>query len=204
MKRLALLLPLLALAGCTRDNGASIQIQGICGPTTACRFSGKCDAYVAINPALDTSLTDYMTLFFELENQLPDNSNKETGKLNTNDASIDEAVVKYSGLVAGSQTIGLSERLKASSTGVFGFEVVPASVGAALPAAPPAYPQVAVMNVTVRLRGHLDDGSRFETAEFPFTIDVTGGANAYMIPTTAVACPGACPQLGQYPAGCGQ
>ena len=48
----------------------------------------------------------------------------------------------------------------------------------------------------MRLRGSYGDGTRFETAEFPVTIDVTTGA-----PQTA-SCAGACPQANQSPAGC--
>jgi hypothetical protein len=199
MKRLALLLPLLALAAC-RQNGASVQIQAICAATSTCTFSNSCGAVALGNPVLDPGLTDYLTLILQLENQLPDNANGNLGKLNTNDAHVDEGVVDYEGALSGSAVVPASGLVKATSTGLIFVDVIPATRGPALVAAP-AFPLFSEVLATIRLRGYYDDGTRFETADFPVTVQVSSGTSAF--PESAVAtCPGACPHVGQWPAAC--
>jgi hypothetical protein len=195
-----LALPLLALglSGCVVGNNASLQIQGVCVPEAGCAFSATCGSFIVANPTLDTSVTKYMTLFFQVENQLKDNAGADVFRLNTNAATIEEAHVEYSGVLGGSVTFGVNAQVPASSTTVVGVDVIPGSVGAVFgsPGAPPAYPLFSEAIAKLKLRGHYADGSSFETGEFLITIDVTSGA-----PQTAT-CGGACPQAGQYPAAC--
>jgi hypothetical protein len=193
-----LVLPLaaIALGGCA-DNAASIEFQGICVPKGDCSFSGKCDSYVVVNPTLDSAVTQHMTMFFQLKNQLADNASTDLQRLNTNDANVEEAAIEYSGNagLSGKVAFGLAGQVPAAGTAVVGVDVIP-GFASGLNMTPPAYPVFLEAVAQVRLRGHYVDGSSFETAPFQVTIDVTTGA-----PQTRT-CAGACPQVGQYPAGC--
>lgn len=192
MKRLALLLPLLALAGC-RQNGASIQVQAICAPSSDCVFSSTCGTIALGNPRIDRAAASSLILIMQLENQLPDNADANVGRLNTNDAHVDEATVEYSGALTGKVTIPATGRIPANGNQLVVVDAIPAAVAARL-APGPAYPLFNVVLAKIRIAGYYDDGSRFETAEFPVDIEVTTGGVA--------TCAGACPQPGQWPATC--
>lgn len=211
MKRLALLLPLLAVAAC-RDNSASVQIQEICAPTKSCTFSGKCDAQALGNPVWDPTVTNYVTLILQVENQLPNNAVKESGKLNTNDAHIDAATVAYAGAMGGEVSTTATGDIPAAGISVVWVDVVPASASGAITGstAIPPFPAYAALTAKLRLRGYYDDGTRFETAEFPVVIQVSTGTSTRpdaFVPsptntTTGLQCTVACPHVGQWPAAC--
>lgn len=176
-RALLLALPLLALAGC-RDNRASITLTGICALSTSCRFAGKCDAYYAGEPVIDaaTSPTGYLPIFIEAENQMPDNADKNIRRTNTNDAHVDEIVVEYGGLALPRQVMGTQQLVPAASSSVIGVNLIPASLGAQPALA--AYAPTATtreMTATVTLRGYFDDGTRFETGEYPIAVQVCSG-----------------------------
>jgi hypothetical protein len=198
MKRLALLLPLLALAAC-RENDASIQIQDICVPPSGCSFSDKCDATVVVNPELDPAVATQMILFFQVENQLANNSQKDTYRLNTNDAYLEHYQVAYSGALSGTTPwLSATGVVPANGTAVTGLMVVPPTALATLTSAV-AWPDIAPATAKVKLRGHYRDGTEFETAEYPVNIDIASGAPA--IPSPCGGGP-ACPGDGIYPAVC--
>lgn len=195
MKRLLLLLPVLALGAC-RDNGASVQIQSVCAFNSACTFAGgKCETVALGNPVIDTSVTGVLVLVLQLENQLTDNTNVDLRRLNTNDAHVDRVEIEYGGLLGGKVTLGAQGFIPAANTGLVWIEIIPATVGDALPT-PPAFPNFASLTANVRFSGYLDDGTRFETAQFPLSIDVTTGGG------TATCTTGYCPKSGQWPATC--
>jgi hypothetical protein len=196
MKRALLLLPLVALVSCAQPGVGTVLVRGVCGPTTSCKFTGKCDAYVVVNPTIDSSVTNYLELFLEVANQLPDNGDQNNGRLNTNAATIEGANIEFGGALAGKVSVPVSGAIPSEGTSVVGVQVIPGAVGAALPGVPPAYPDLATVTARVRLHGHFADGSWFETSDFNVQIEVTTGA-----PQTAT-CATACPQAGQYPAGC--
>jgi hypothetical protein len=199
MKTRALLISLLgiALASCAQPSVGTVLVTGVCGPTAACKFSGKCDAYIVVNPTLDTSLTKYLELFFEFQNQLADNSDKSTGRLNTNDAFITSGTVEFAGSLTGKVPLTVNGIVPTAGASVMGAVIIPPEAGALLRDPPLAYPALDQLTAKVRFRGHYADGSTFETSDFTVNIEVTAGA-----PQTAT-CADACPQVGQYPAGCG-
>lgn len=211
MKRLALLLPLLALAAC-RDNGASVQIQQICAPTKTCSFTGKCDAQALGNPVWDPTVTEYVTLILQVSNLLPDNSNKEAGKLNTNDAHVDSATIDYGGAMGGTGSTTATGDIPANGTSVVWVDVVPVASSGPITASTsiPAFPAYAGLTAKIRLRGYLDDGTRFETAQFPVVIQVSTGTSTHpdaYVPsptntTVGLQCTLACPHVGQWPGVC--
>jgi hypothetical protein len=187
MKHPALLVPLLALVSC-HQNGATVQIQGICGVPDTCTFSGKCDAFELGNPLIDTGTASDKALqtFMQFENQAPDNSQKDIYRTNTNDAHLDEAVVEYSGAFSGKAVFGMRGDVPAGGTSVAEVDLVPHFVGTVLP----NYTSYEEVIATLRVRGHFDDGTSFETAEYPVTINLCSGCTP---------CPGSC----QYPSQCG-
>jgi hypothetical protein len=192
-RALLLALPLLGVAACT-DNGASIQIQQICAPSKDCTFSNKCDQAAMANPRLDTSVTSNLIVILQLANQLPDNSDADLKRLNTNNAHVDQAVVDYTGALSGSVTMDAQASIPAGGTQLIWIELIPSFLGTALTTTPPAYPDFIPVGTNLRLRGFYDDGTRFETAKFPLTVEVeTGGT---------LVCANACPQSGQWPNAC--
>jgi len=188
-----LALPLLALAACA-DNRASVQVQAVCSATDDCTFAETCDTQALGNPIIDTARTKVLDLPLQVENQLPDNTNRAIGKTNTNDAHIDEAVVEYQGAYTGRAVLEMNAVVFASGSSVIFVQIIPSVVGTALGA--PGTPREVLANL--KLRGYYDDGTRFETGEFPVAIKVctTGCAPTC---TSGIYCPHA----GQYPVACG-
>jgi hypothetical protein len=184
----------LGVHGCA-DDRASIQIQAVCAPTDDCTFGGRCDAQFIGYPTLDTatSTTDRLWLFLQVENQLPDNEDPESGRLNTNDAHIDETTIEYEGPALPTVAVGSNFSVQASSTSVVSVDLIPESVGDLLPGG--NYELVA----RVRFRGYYDDDTRFETGEFPITVRICSGC-------APAACTGfgTCPPTseGQRPLAC--
>jgi len=184
------------LHGCA-DDRASIQIQAICAPSDDCTFSGRCDMQYIGFPTLDvaTSLTGRLWLFLQVENQLPDNEDLDAGRLNTNDAHIDETTIEYDGAPFPPVAIGSNFSVQAGETAVVSVDAIPQPLDALTVLA--AYEGEVVARV--RFRGYYDDATRFETGEFPITIRVCNGC-------APVACAGAgtCPpdSEGQLPITC--
>ncbi len=156
--------------GCA-DDRATVQIQHVCSPPDTCAFDEGCDAQYISWPTLDrtASPTDTVILYLQVENQLPDNSNANTGRLNTNDAHVDEAIVEYEGVPLPKITAGMNLRVAAGSTSVVKVEVIPTAIGTALAAF------TGELLANVRLGGYFDDGTRFETGDFAVTVRVCAG-----------------------------
>ena len=195
-----LALPLLALAGCA-DNRGSLSLRGICAPPDSCRFSGQCDAYTLVTPLIDAvnNPVAQLTLFVEAENQLPDNADADVWRVNTNNAHVDEIVVEYSGISLPRAVMGTQQTVRAATISVLAIDVIPEALqaGAALAAYAPTA-TVREMTVTVRLRGYWDDGTRFETGEYPVAVQVCSNCLA-ACPATST---GVCPADGQLPRAC--
>ena len=200
-RALLLALPLLAL-GCV-DNRASLTVQGICFPSSSCTFTAKCDSYFLGTPSIDPTVAvdGRLTLFFDVSNQLPDNSNSDTFKTNTNGAHIDEAVVDYEGIALPRQTLAMQQWIPAASTAVLGLDVMASSTATAATLAayaPTTTPRQ--MGAVVRLRGYWEDGTRFETGEFPIAVDVCSGCVPLQCAPKSTCPPNS---EGQTPINCG-
>lgn len=205
MKTRALLLALplvaLGLGGC-RDNRASVSIHGICSIPATCTFSGKCEAFALDVPTIDagTSTSGRLLLPLEVANQLADNSSTDTFKTNTNDAHVDEVLIDYQGITLPRQVIGTQALIPTAGTAVLAVEVIPAALNAltVLGAyAPTATPRE--MTAVVKLGGYWDDGSRWETGEFPIAVRVCTGCVASCTTPTATCPPDS---NGQLPIAC--
>ena len=93
----------------------------------------------------------------------PNNANLQIGKVNTNDAHIDEAFIEYQGAYTGRAVLGMNAVVFAGGTSVIFVEIVPQAVGIALGAQ--ATPRVLLANL--KLRGYYDDGSASRPASSP-------------------------------------
>ena len=186
-RALLLALPLLAL-GC-RDNRASVQIQAVCAPNDTCAFGGECDAQYIGFATVDAGLTGHLWVLLQVANQLPDNADKTLGRTNTNDAHVDQVAVEYDGIGLGKAVYDVTNfRVPSNGTAVISAEAIPVALNAQPVLAafgPTAAPRTMVANI--RLRGYLDDGSRFETGEFPIGVRVCTGCVTAC--PTAATCP---------------
>lgn len=201
--RLAPLALAIALAGCTADNNASIRIQSICSPPDTCTFSSTCDLqYIGII-TLDTAATDYLWLFLQVNNQLSDNSDPQRGKLNTNDAFVEEYVVEYEGLTWTDPSTGatggapaitgrLQSQVPAGGSAVVSVLPIPPGIGASAST-------IGTVVAKVRLKGKLGDEQPFETARMEIPIRICSGCVG--VPTCTTGVPALCPpNPGQLPA----
>ena len=178
-RALLLALPLLALGlgGC-RDNRASVSIHGICSVPASCTFSGKCEAFALDVPTIDagTSTSGRLLVAIEVENQLANNAQAETFRTNTNDAHVDEFMVTYEGISLPRQVIGTQAIVPTGGTAVVAVEIIPAALNALGTLGlygPTTTPRE--MTAVLKLGGYWDDGSRWETGEFPIAVRVCTG-----------------------------
>jgi hypothetical protein len=204
-RALLLALPVLALAGCQEKVPASVQIQAQCVPSDDCTFAETCGAQYIGFTTLDVgaSALDRLWLVFQVGNVAEDTADPDTGRANTADAHIDQAVVEYEGIALPRQVLSLGAlRVPAEGTSVITVEVIPDALNAAstLAAFAPT-PDPREMLAILRLRGYFDDGSRFETAEYPIAVRICTGC-------VGVVCAGGatCPPAsdGQLPIACAQ
>lgn len=106
MKTRALYLALLGLAAssisCSEDF-PSVHPFGICAPAedaTECAPDGPCERYLTGQAVLDTQvgvagIFNELVFFVQFNNQLPNNDDPTTGRVNTNDAEIDEYRITF-------------------------------------------------------------------------------------------------------------
>src|SRR5512138_456767 len=113
----ALLGALAGASGCV-ENRASVQTQAICMPPDSCTFAEKCDAQYIGYPTLDkgASVNDTVWLTIQVGNNMTNNANLELGRVNTNDAHIDETVIEYEGAMGGEQRVGSNYLVPAAGT----------------------------------------------------------------------------------------
>jgi hypothetical protein len=176
MKRLAPLLLALALGSC-RENRASVVIEAICYPTADCTFSDKCDKVLIGSPRVNAGTAE-VTLLLQISNQLADNSSVDTGRTNTNDAHVTQVVVSYGGMLARDvYNIGNQRVPTAGSTVIEVQAIRPSAENAATLTAAASVASFSMV-AKIQLRGYYDDGSTFETGEFPVAIDVCDGCIA--------------------------
>jgi hypothetical protein len=130
----------------------------------------------------------------QVANNLPDNADDKLGRANTNDAHIDEIYVEYEGAASGATAVGANYTVPAGGTAVVSakFPLGTATNGEVL--------------AHLRFRGYYDDGTRFETGDFPITIVVCAVGGAGTCAPVPSACVGVetCPPIGagQLPLNC--
>ena len=172
--------PFLALAlaaglgGCASDR-STVQLQALCYPTSDCTFADTCDTVYGGYAGISGAGT--LVLFIQVSNNLPNNRNIQIGRLNTNDAHIDEIQISYSGAQTNTQTTGGNSYVPAG-----GSTVVPLALGIT---------GAGEILANVRMRGYYDDGRSFETGDFPISIWAAAGVCGTTTCTTFTCPPGA-------------
>ncbi len=194
-------LPLLALAaalGCYQENHASPEFMGICAAPTpdkdGCVYPAACDLFALFTYVYDPTVAPDLLVPIEMQNQLASNADPTSGRVNTNDAVIQQFNFEY---LIGSNTPAFTASqdvnlvLPVASTKIALVPVIPASLNAVMQGLPAGTQFV----VNVRAAGRYADERYFETGPFR----VPAGVAAYSAPVSCVAPAflGACPQVGQ-------
>jgi hypothetical protein len=200
--RLALLLALMAVAGCAKNN-ASVRVNAVCAVPDDCKFSGTTCSNVYIGQiAVDLAHTNELILFIQVDNLLPSNENANTFKTNTNDAFVHEYELEYVGFpgTVTASVIG-SATVPANSSQIVTVNLLPPDAAAQVMGMVPAGSQLDVV-AKLRLKGVLADTTSFETGEYEVRGRVcngTGCADVVGKTCTAPAVPAFCPNFGQTP-----
>lgn len=190
-----------ALCGCPQADHASLEFYGICaGPkpdtsTTAggCTYSSTCALYALFHYWYDPAVLAQMVVPIEMFNQLPNNADLSSGRVNTNDAVIQQWRLEYD--MGGGVTLPVAVQdnftVPAASHKTALVPVFPTSVNALMRTLPAG----TEITVSVRAAGHYLDERTFETGPFK----LPAGVRTYVAPVTCVApkVVVACPAVGQ-------
>lgn len=176
-------------AGCTAEDRASLEWGPICFPedAEACGTSGECEKVLAsTRPFVYTNATDafsavvfnnQLDLFVQFNNQLPNNADETAGRVNTNDAVIEEYRLDFSvpGLSIPSASYPAYAVIPAASSQT---PIVPVIPAATLQIIEGLIATTAVVTVDIVARGRLMDGTEFEAGPQQFAVDVIDGTAA--------------------------
>jgi hypothetical protein len=194
------ILPLLALAaalcGCPQENHASLEFFGICAnpapAATGCPYADTCGTYALFTYLYDPLVDSELLVPIEFFNQLPDNSDPSSGRVNTNDAVVQQWRFEYvfAGTVFATAAASDNFVVPVQSHKVAMVPVIPASLNTLMRGLTGIE-----IDVNVRAAGRYLDDRYFETGPFK----VPAGTGIYVPPATctAPAVLQACPQLGQ-------
>jgi len=234
MKRLSAIAFALTLAlgagGCV-DNHASVQIYAICGPpedAAKCTTAGECETVLAGRPQVVTRYFDDGTtviynsldLYVQVNNRMPDNSDESAGRVNTNDAIVENLrfAFQVTGYTVGgipgvlpvvSLTYPFAQTVPTNSSTTPMIPLIPAEIMGAAPFTPLGTglngvaagddDKYLVVLVELSLEGHLEDGTHFETAAHTMAVEVYDGVAALPICPKAPAeiVTAICPHAGQ-------
>lgn len=192
-----------AAAGCT-VTAPSVAFTAVCAMPDAatCAFAATCGAQYIGPTILDVSVTSPPQLFLGVEahNQAADNSDPDTGRVNTHDAYVQELDISYAGgaLAIPSVTVRMQQGVPANGTAVLG--IVPIPAGAGLTSASLGAGTSTQVIAKVTGKGIFGDGSSFETPVFEVPITICNGCLGAFPPCADPAQTlFVCPQDGQRP-----
>ncbi len=213
VRTLAVLAALVGAAGCASNHG-SVEIFALCAPPDAasCGEDGACTAYLASpRPYFYTAWQDSgglahaneLQMFVQINNQMPQNGDVTSGRVNTNDFSIDTYRLSFTapGVSLPEMDYPASGTVPANGIASPVIPLIPYPIAAALAAGLSAQGITgavpASVTVHVKVKGHLEDGSAYETAEHDFAVDVYNDTFlGYPCPLGKVVT-GVCPNVGQ-------
>lgn len=203
----------LAGSGCTVDDHASVQIFAVCAPpedATLCGFDGACDRLLASDRPFVVSQVDFglgpaanqLEMFVQFDNQMPDNADPSSGRVNTNDFVLEDYQISLSGPLGAAGTFVHPANATVPAESSF-VPVVPIIPAVAMPFVaaqiPPGTTGLAVAEVVAR--GRFLDGSHHETGPFRVAVNVFNGVFDVL---TDLVCPkpgevvtAVCPNVGQ-------
>ena len=211
IRTLAALL-VLAAAGCTVDNNASVRIANTCAPPEpgtggGCTYSATCDTVWMGNLWVDTRYTSpspdpsdgTLEWPFEFENQRGSNLDREGGT-DTATAFVTGYKIHYV-LLSGPAGTNIpdvrvedsSRTVKPGGSTVIMIPVIPRSVATLLGGGA----LLATVRAEIRATGAYADGQAFETGPYSVVVDIVNGRGIYYgCPAVGMFIFG-CPQLGQ-------
>ena len=198
MPRFLLAILALAAAGSCINSAPSVTISRICAPTEDCIFGATCDLQTLGTPtvnAVASGPSNALVIFVEIQNQLPNNADPSAGRVNTNNFHVEEARVEVETSVGTATLVNPMQQLvPAAGTAVLGVGLLPAA----------DYSQLLVNGATsalltarLKLKGVLDDGSSFESAEFKIPVAICDNCIPANAACTAPAVRQYCPASGR-------
>ena len=192
--------PLLALAGalcgCPQENHAGPEFFAICSnpePTPGCLYPAACEQIALFNYAYDPTVAPDLLVPIEMNNPLLDNSDPSSGRVNTNDAVIQQWRLEYlaGGISVATAAYDQTQVVPAASHTVALVPVIPVSLNLWAQ----GLPSGAELVVNVRAAGRYLDERYFETG--PFRVPVSIGTYSAPLNCTPPDELRACPQVGQ-------
>jgi hypothetical protein len=161
-------------AGCAPDR-MSLEVKTFCAPTVDCTFGATCTTQYLGTYAVDSA--SGLWLFMQVDNQLADNSDIGTMRVNSNDAHVTGATISFAGARGGSVTLPTVAN-----------QAVPAAGSAVIGIMIPSGGVPGVVTAQIRLTGYYDNGREFETGDIPLNYVIVA-VGALGTCTTTQACP---------------
>jgi hypothetical protein len=202
---------LVAAAGCTVDNNASVRISNTCSPPApsggACTYSATCDSVWMGSLWVDTSYVGApadpsdgtLDWPFEFQNQR-DPNNDRSGGTNTATAFITGYKIHYVVLLGPAGTSIPDVRVEDSSrtvepgtSAVIMIPVIPRNVATLLGVGA----LLATVRAEIRAVGTYADGQEFETGPYSVVVDIVNGRGLYYGCPAATPLLSLCPKAGQ-------
>ena len=185
-------------AACVQENHSSVEFRGICAnpapdtSTGGCVYDSTCGAYALFTYWYDPSVAAELLVPIEMFNQLPDNTDLSIGRLNTNDAVIQQWRFEYllGGFVVLEEAAEDNLVVPAASHTVALVPVIPSSLNALVSGL-----GAGSIVVNIRAAGRYLDERYFETGPFKVPAEFCNGC--YTPPITCTTQLLACPQTGQ-------
>jgi hypothetical protein len=174
----AVVLTAVLSAGCAQDR-MSLEIQAGCYPSDDCTFADACDTQFIGTYAVVANTS--LRIFLQVANQVPNNEDLATGRVNSNDAHVTGVTVDFAGARSGTFDVTsiANQIIPAGGTAVIGI-TIPASAAT-----------TGTVNAQVRMTGYYDNGREFETGDFPVNYNqVAAGSLTSCSGTDVVTCPG--------------
>ncbi len=204
---LALVAVAAALASCV-ENHVSVEMVKVCThpkPETqggGCLYPATCELGQLGRQFLYLDGTENawgaaLWIPIEFRNQLLDNSDPSAGRVNTNDAFIEEFRVSYEGVALTDAVYKIAGTVPTDGSAVLLVPVIPTNPTFLQLEAAGLGAEGVVLLAKVRAAGRYGDGSRFVTGEFIVPVDVypSGYVPDGPCPTGEVL--RVCPQQGQ-------
>lgn len=185
-----------ALAGCGQANHASLEFLGICSnpaPTnTGCLYQNTCGTIADFVYWYDPAAAVELLVPIEMFNQMPNNADASSGRVNTNDAVIQQwrLEVRYGSLVVATVNAGVNLVVPANSHQVAIVPVLPVNLNTMMRG---FYGWE--FSVRVRAAGRYLDETYFETGPFNVPVQILYAPTPR--PCTPPAYAWNCPQPGQ-------
>jgi hypothetical protein len=172
-----------------------VALSAVCALTDDCTFAAECDAQYIGGYVFDSSLASQFWVPVQVNNRLVNNADASVGRVNSNDIHITSFNVAYSGFALASASTTVNFRVPAAGAATVGMYIVPPQAAAI--AAPAVTHEVVAL---VKAKGYVEDGTSFETGEFPVAFTWCDGCLAPFFTCTAPDVPTlACGSFGVAP-----